>query len=190
MDLLFRHTASEPVNWIHFTYDGTNEGWQRESGSNPPESLTMENGEFKYHMYAAKKSFEPCDGYDWNVDLPKSKDSLYQKMTPQEKVKFEKRLQEYWEKNQDLYGNPAKAWYLIMEGNKTGLYQNPWEFRNIRDEFYEDSAEGKTYSWKAGKFYTLEEAKTYIQFCRDEEGRHHGWPVKAFPIHWNKHHVP
>ena len=151
-------------------------------GQNPPGSLTMPIGEFREQKYRAKRAPELFVGYDWKKDLPKAKDSFRKSLTPEETVKFAKRLDEFWLKNANQYGRYMKLWYMIMEGPKTGLYQNPWRFRKIRDEFYK---ENETYSWKGCWFHSYEDAVNFIQWCRDEEGQHFSWPVN-FPVYWYK----
>ena len=99
MDSLFRPTASDPINLLHLKQDKEDRLWvQHECGKNPPESLTMEIGEFKFQKYRAKHSLEPYIGYNWQKDLPKSKDSFLRSMKPGEEVKLTKQVHEYWEK--------------------------------------------------------------------------------------------
>jgi len=142
--------------------------------------------EFKYQKYVAKRTLEPYKGYDWKNDLSKGKDSFLKGLTPEEKVNFARRLDEFWEKNADQYVywngiNVEKAWYMVMEGPKTGLYQNYGKFQRIRDEFHKENE----FSWKACWFHSYADAVNFIQWCRDEEGKHFSWPVN-FPVYWDE----
>jgi len=59
------------------------------------------------------------------------------------------------------------------------------EFMKYRDMVYEpekNSEDHWSYSWKAYTFRNEEEAKWYIEACRDEEGVHYGWP-EVMPIY-------
>ena len=67
-----------------------------------------------------------------------------------------------------------------------GLYQDRAYFEKIRDETFKKKEDGSSgWSAKAGYFYSLQDAKAYIQMSRDEEGRHFGWP-QVIPIVWRK----
>ena len=63
----------------------------------------------------------------------------------------------------------------------------------MRDENYDETptsaatkANNEFFSWKAAWFHSLEDAKNFVQYCRDEEGLHFAWPWKCFPIHWSR----
>ena len=191
---MFHPTATEPIDFVHMKYDGEDCLWvQHEGGQNPPGSLTMNKAEFNENKYRAKCSLEPYVGYNWKHDLPKKADKFLKGMEPGEQKLLAKKNTAYWGLNADRYGNQANAWYMIMEGPNTGLYQNPRRFQQIRDENYNETptsaatkANNEFFSWKASWFHSLEDAKTFIQYCRDEEGLHFAWPWKCFPIHWSR----
>ena len=71
------------------------------------------------------------------------------------------------------------AWYFVFSGPTCGLYTNYKSFIEARDSEFQQGGASK----KATLFRSLEEAKSWVQGSRDEEGAHWGWP-NPMPIYF------
>jgi len=66
-------------------------------------------------------------------------------------------------------GEPHTVWYVIVEGPNLGLYKNYATFIQKRDGPFLDennigeNVENKGFSYRAGWFWCLEDAKNWIQ---------------------------
>ena len=173
--------VSEPIDFInvHKSFEGT--VYTRfEAGANPPWEGDWED--FKYEKFKAKNAPTYSGCYDWQLDM--KKDEFLSNLTKEEKEAYRKRLDEHYTANAAEYHNERRMWYFIVHGGKCGLYQEYGRYKSIREENYEaGSYDRKKLSWKGATFHSLEDAKNFVQYCREEEGEHWQWPT-LMPIHW------
>ena len=174
--------SSEPINFINVlkSFEGTVIYTTFEAGENPPWEGNWED--FKFEKFKAKKSPTYSGCYDWKLDL--KKDEFLDNLTKEEKEAYQKRLDEHYTANAAEYHVEGKMWYFIVHGGKCGLYQDYGCYKGIREENYEaGSYDRKKLSWKGAAFHSLEDAKNFLQYCREEEGEHWQWPT-LMPIQW------
>lgn len=174
---------SETIDFVNVQehVDGSRKA-EIEAGRNPPWEGSFED--FKYAKFKAKQSPTYSGYYDWTLNRKKGSDPFLKNLTMEEKAAYKKRLGEHYAANAAEYHVEGKMWYFIVHGGKCGLYQEWQRYKNVRDEHFEkNSRDGKKCSWKGAEFHSLEDAKNFLQYCREEDGAHWKWPY-LMPIYW------
>ena len=184
--------AQKPKNFRHFKKDENGQCWTRvEEGSN---MMSMAES-FTQQKYIAKHAPTYLRGYDHKLDM--KNDAFLHKC---EEEGLMKKLDVLVNEGRSarVY-KPSMAWYMVMEGSFTeeegggscvSLAQEEIVHTTIREETFKTHYDTKKQEWvvdawsrKAAWFYTLADAKKYVQMARDEEGVHFQWP-KEIPVFW------
>ena len=142
----------------------------------------------KFQKFFAKEQAEMYIGYDHGVDM--KNDEFIDGLRYEEKEQFRKEMVSIWSKNRGKYDCKNDMWYMVLQGTKANgescvkLFQDKKVFKKERDEEFTNPAKGN-WSKKGCWFHNLEDAKNYIQMCRDEEGDLWKWP-QQIPVIWKK----
>ena len=154
-----------------------------EEGVDDFSSKTMQ---LEFQKFFAKKQAYMYSYYNSVLDLPN--DPFLASLSAECKKKFHEEMMKIWKENGAKYTKKNDAWYMILEGETTRgesqvkLIQDYELFKQTRDAAY---LKGTGYSRKGCWFHDLQDAQTYIQMSRDEEGVHWRWP-KEIPVCWKK----
>ena len=160
-----------PLSWEYF--GGPRDGFEEE-GTN---GMAVSKGSAKKQKWIMKLTHkEDCMFYERCSEM--GEDPFMQTVTREEKNKWWPALEEQLRKNAQTAG--STMWYFIYEGPDCGLYDHYVRFVAARDARYIPGV--NCASKKATHFYSLDEAKMFIQASRDEEGDHYAWP-DTMPIY-------
>ena len=115
--------------------------------------------------------------FDYATEMPA--DAFLASVSGEEKDRWYPDLQKQLKKAEECGG--VQVWYFVYSWPQCGLYKCYTRFIAARDV---DWKKAVGWGWKvevgaskkASTFYSLEEAKAWIQGSRDEEGYHWGWP--------------
>ena len=164
--------ATAPLDWEIFA-DGewTTKGYEEE-GSN---DMQLSLGPAKKQKWMMKRTKKIDYLYfDYTTEMPA--DEFLAGVSREEKDRWYPDLKKRLQEAEECGGTDGEdgIWYFIFSGPECGLYKNYTAFTTARDFLYQS---GVNYASKKGtKFNSLEEAKTWIQGSRDEEGAYWGWP--------------
>jgi hypothetical protein len=146
------------------------EGTYEEEGSN---NMKLSLGPAKKQKWIAKKTHkEDYLFYDFPTDM--GADPFLASVSQEEEENWFPDLQKQLEKSKACGG---EKWYFVFWGPKCGLYKQYEPFIEARDETMKNGELSK----KGTRFNSLQEAKTWIQASRDEEGVFWDWP-ETMPI--------
>jgi len=127
--------------------------------------MELYRGTAKKQKWIMKKTYNnPWQFYDFSTDM--GADAFLVSVSTKEEEAWWPDLQQQQKKAEACGG---EKWYFVYSGENCGLYKNYGNFIAGRDD--ENGV-----SKKSTMFYSLEEAKTWIQGSRDEEGVHWRWP--------------
>ena len=176
--------ASPPKNFLHTKTlpDGTVINFEEEGS----DGFTLEHS-CEFQKYIGKNEAYPYKGYLHKVDM--QVDPFLASLGKAKKEKYDRMLHEVWKQRGRMYkfeNVKYEEWYMVVENRKNepstvAIFQDYWAMKDVRDRDYIPDV---SWSLKAVRFESLKSAKNYVQMCRDEEGRHFGWP-NPIPIVWN-----
>ena len=131
--------------------------------------MKLSGGSAKKQKWMMKRTSKKEFSYfDWNTEMPA--DAFMEEVSREEKDRWYPALQKQRKKSEECIDD---TWYFVYSGNRCGLWKNYEEFLKARDG---DWKRGQGMSKKAATFFSLEDAKKWIQASRDEEGAHWNWP--------------